>query len=158
MEFGEKIRKARKDKKMTQREFAELIGAKHNSISNWENNQNKPDPDTIEKICGVLEISPSYLFAQEPQITFSEKEKVLLANYNKLNDIGKKKLIEYSEDLTGNKNYSIATAIQNNQIPLFDNTVEEEKDYLQPIAAHNDNITDEELELINQDLADMDNW
>ncbi len=59
--FGQKLRESRKNKNMTQKQFAELIGAKHNSISNWENDQNKPDMDTIELICGTLDITPSYL-------------------------------------------------------------------------------------------------
>lgn len=59
--FGQKLKEARQDKKLTQRQLAEAIGAKHNSISNWENDQNRPDTDTIEYICGVLDITPNQL-------------------------------------------------------------------------------------------------
>ena len=62
MSFGNNLKKARVSKGLTQKELAEKIGARHNSISNWENDQNKPDPDTIEVLCGVLEITPNYLF------------------------------------------------------------------------------------------------
>lgn len=62
MTFGEKIKTARKSKEMTQRQLADLIGAKHNSVSDWENDKNKPDPDTIELLCGVLGVEPNYLF------------------------------------------------------------------------------------------------
>ncbi len=61
MTFGERLKKSRKAMNLTQKELANLINAKHNSISNWENNQNKPDPDTIELICGTLNITPNYL-------------------------------------------------------------------------------------------------
>ena len=61
MSFGEKIKSARISKGLTQRQLADAIGAKHNSISDWEKNKNKPDPDTIELLCGVLDISPNYL-------------------------------------------------------------------------------------------------
>ena len=37
MNFGEKLRQARKNCRLTQKELAEAVGAKHNSISNWEN-------------------------------------------------------------------------------------------------------------------------
>lgn len=60
--FGEKLRAARKEKKLTQRELAELIHAAHNSISNWENDQNKPDPDTIQNLCWALGVTPNYFF------------------------------------------------------------------------------------------------
>ena len=39
MSLGEKIKEYRKKKNMTQKELANLIGAKHNSISDWENNK-----------------------------------------------------------------------------------------------------------------------
>lgn len=61
MSFGSRLRQARQNAKMTQKELASKIDAKHNSISNWENDQNKPDPDTIELICGVLNITPNFL-------------------------------------------------------------------------------------------------
>lgn len=75
MTFGEKIRQARKAKKMTQKELAQLINAKHNSISNWENDQNKPDPDTIELLCGVLDLTPNELLG------ISDKNNIPYENY-----------------------------------------------------------------------------
>lgn len=65
MTFGEKLRAARKDKKLTQKELASKIGAAHNSISNWENDQNKPDPDTIQELCWVLDVTPNYFFSND---------------------------------------------------------------------------------------------
>lgn len=65
MTFGERLRQARKAKKLTQKELASLIKAAHNSISNWENDQNKPDPDTIQNLCWALDISPNYLLGTE---------------------------------------------------------------------------------------------
>lgn len=61
MTFGERLRQARLAKGLTQKQLAEKIGAKHNSVSDWENDKNKPGPDAIELICGVLQISPNYL-------------------------------------------------------------------------------------------------
>ena len=65
MTFGEKLRAARKEKKLTQKGLAELIHAAHNSISNWENNQNKPDPDTIQNLCWALGVTPNYFFLDD---------------------------------------------------------------------------------------------
>lgn len=59
--LGTNLKNARKKSKLTQRQLADMIGAKHNSISNWETGINKPDPDTIGLICGVLGISASEL-------------------------------------------------------------------------------------------------
>lgn len=57
MTFGEKLREARKVNGFTQKQLADKISAKHNSVSDWENDKNKPDPNTIELICGVLKIT-----------------------------------------------------------------------------------------------------
>ena len=67
MTFGEKLRTARKMKKMTQKELASKINAAHNSISNWENDQNHPDPDTIQHLCWALDVTPNYFFLPETE-------------------------------------------------------------------------------------------
>ena len=63
MTFGERLRYARKEKGLTQKELALKIDAAHNSISNWENNQNMPDPDTIQNLCWALDVQPNYFFS-----------------------------------------------------------------------------------------------
>lgn len=86
--FGEKIKEARKLKGFTQKQLAAKIGAKHNSVSDWENNKNKPDPDTIELLCGVLDITPNYLLATEAG-EFSPTEKLLIEKYRALDLTGR---------------------------------------------------------------------
>lgn len=86
--FGEKIKEARKSQNLTQKQLAEAIGAKHNSVSDWENDKNKPDPDTIELLCGVLKITPNYLL-QSSKEDFSPKEKQLIKKYRDLDPHGK---------------------------------------------------------------------
>lgn len=85
--FGGKIKEARKAKHLTQKQLAEKIGAKHNSVSDWENNKNKPDPDTIELLCGVLDITPNYLLSLET-VEFSPTEKLLIKKYRSLDPHG----------------------------------------------------------------------
>ena len=88
LSFGEKIKSARKSKNLTQRQLADKIGAAHNSISDWENDKNKPDPDTIELLCGVLEITPNYLLASSSE-DFSPDEKLMIKKYRALDEHGK---------------------------------------------------------------------
>ncbi|WP_299034340.1 helix-turn-helix domain-containing protein, partial [uncultured Anaerococcus sp.] len=42
MKIGDKLKKARMDKKLTQEEVAEKIFVSRQSISNWENNKTYP--------------------------------------------------------------------------------------------------------------------
>lgn len=90
MTFGERLKNARKAMPLTQKQLAEIISAKHNSVSDWENNKNKPDPDTIEILCGVLKITPNYLLGittnEEDEITPFERN--MLKKYRNLDSHG----------------------------------------------------------------------
>lgn len=70
MTFGNKLKEARKNKGFTQKELADIVGATNTSVSNWENDINKPDMDTIEGLCGALEVSPKYFFSTDTQNAF----------------------------------------------------------------------------------------
>ena len=136
MTFGEKIRKARKDKGLTQRELAKLINAKHNSISNWENDQNKPDPDTIELICGVLDITPSYLMGfNEPDFIIPKSNIVIEMKKNNSNlDDFQKRLFEYAKRLNLLGEQEAIKRIE--ELTLIPKYTKEDPDYLEPVAAH----------------------
>lgn len=71
MTLGTRLRDARKRSGYTQKQLAQKIGAKHNSVSNWENGLNMPDPATIEAICNVLDVTPNYLLMGAEYITDS---------------------------------------------------------------------------------------
>ena len=88
MTFGNRLRESRTTKKMTQRQLADLVGAKHNSISDWENDKSKPDPDTIELLCGVLGITPNYLLNTNSD-DLSPIEKEIIKKYRALDMHGK---------------------------------------------------------------------
>ena len=72
MTFGDRLRNARKAKQLTQKELAAKINAAHNSISNWENNQNMPDPDTIQNLCWALDVQPNYFFDVTQSVSLSD--------------------------------------------------------------------------------------
>ena len=60
-EIGSRIRKYREERKLTQKELAQRIGVSSSRVSNWEQGINRPDADTIAKICKALTVSPSEL-------------------------------------------------------------------------------------------------
>lgn len=65
MTFGEKIKSARLSKGLTQKALAELLGVKHNSVSDWESGKHEPDIDTFERLCWELDITPTYLMGKK---------------------------------------------------------------------------------------------
>lgn len=72
MTLGEKIKSARKAKGLTQRQLAEMVNAKHNSVSDWESNKSKPDMDTLELLCGALELTPTYLVGSKSDDEYAD--------------------------------------------------------------------------------------
>lgn len=125
MTFGAKLRIARKAKKLTQKELAIKIKAAHNSISNWENDQNMPDPDTIQNLCWALDVQPNYFFsvdlATPPLQTqipgkdlfeLTAEERIIITKFRTLDNRGKSAVLnvlnhEY-ESLPGEKANSSA--------------------------------------------------
>lgn len=63
--IGENIKKIRKHKKMTQDEFASLIGFSRSYLGDLENNRKNPSADTITKLSKSLGVSEAYLFTGE---------------------------------------------------------------------------------------------
>lgn len=64
--FGEKLKAARKAAGLSQRDLAEAVGAKHNSVCNWEKDVNRPSQDTLVKICEKLNVSSNSLLGTDP--------------------------------------------------------------------------------------------
>ena len=111
MPFGDKLKNARINAGLTQKQLANLIGAKHNSISNWENNQNMPDPNMIETICGALNVSPSYLLINNSDSLndpyfIAPHEQAHIKKYRQLNADGQSKVDEYTTDLVDSGKYA----------------------------------------------------
>ena len=103
MTFGEKIKTARISKHYTQRQLAELINAKHNSISDWEKDKSKPDMDTVELICGVLDLNPGYLMdsvkTSAPSSKLSDTYTELIELYSKLSEDSQKAIMQILRNL-----------------------------------------------------------
>lgn len=87
-EFSKKLKLFREEKNMSQKVFAEAIGAKNTTVSNWEKGMARPDIDMIVKICEVLSVSPNELFSIPlTQNEYSNLEKQIIAEYRRKPDL-----------------------------------------------------------------------
>ncbi|MDT2884902.1 helix-turn-helix transcriptional regulator [Lactococcus lactis] len=59
--FAERLKELRKEKDLTQNEFAERLGIKQNSYSDWENGKSEPNIKMLEKIAVFFDVSIDYL-------------------------------------------------------------------------------------------------
>lgn len=55
--FGKAIAKLRKEKGMTQKELADLLGVSDKAVSRWENDKNYPDIETLRRISTTFRVS-----------------------------------------------------------------------------------------------------
>jgi len=86
MNIGVKIRNAREDMDLSQRDMAKLIPMNQSNYSKIERDVQEPSLEQLKRICQILRLDPRYL------LELDEYESISAADVCLLNDI--KKLIE----------------------------------------------------------------
>ncbi len=61
MNFGEKIRNAREDMELSQRDMANLIPMNQSNYSKIERDIQEPNLGQLRRICQILKLDPCYL-------------------------------------------------------------------------------------------------
>lgn len=82
MNLGNKIQKIRKDNKISQEAFAESLNVTRQTVSNWENQKNYPDIETLILISDKYNISLDVLLKGDNQMIKDMNKKI--KNYKKL--------------------------------------------------------------------------
>lgn len=65
VEFGQKLRSLRKQKNLTQKQLADMIGVQNSIISFYELGDRIPSPEIIIKLAATLQVSSDYLLGLE---------------------------------------------------------------------------------------------
>ena len=94
--IGAKIKERRLELGLTQKQLGDAIGAKTNTISNYENNIAVPDEDTIVAIAKVLQCDINYLFSDflSSETEYSISEQAMIEKYRKLDAHGRR-MVDY---------------------------------------------------------------
>jgi len=94
--IGDRIRKLRESKNMTQTELSEFLGMKtYTTVSKWESNDNFPKGKDLKKIAEFFNVSSDYLLGLEVQ---NKPEGNITTIYSQLNVHRKKKVYKYAEN------------------------------------------------------------
>lgn len=59
--FGERLKKARERKGLSQKQVMALINLSDKSLSRYETNSSAPDPDTIQELIRLYDVSADYI-------------------------------------------------------------------------------------------------
>ena len=125
MTIGERIQKARKAAKLSQKELGEKLGVSASMIGQYENNLRNPKTETLFRIAEALNVNPkelghdhtfffsdyAFLDSKEDLVKMQQgsylmgTEVPLISAFRKLNDDGKKKAVERVEELTEIQKY-----------------------------------------------------
>lgn len=62
LNFGEKLKDIRLEKKLTQSELADMVGCSAIAISRYENDKREPNMEVLKKIADALNIDIGYFF------------------------------------------------------------------------------------------------
>ena len=76
MNLGDKILKIRKDNKMSQEQFAEILNVTRQTVSNWENGKNYPDIETLIKISDKFNVSLDILLKGDKEMIKDINKKI----------------------------------------------------------------------------------
>ena len=83
-QIGQRIRKFRDLRKISQKELAAKIGVSSSRVSNWEQGTHRPDVDILGAICNALDVSPSELLdIRLSDSDLSSQERQLIMSYRK---------------------------------------------------------------------------
>lgn len=80
MQMGDKIRNAREDLDLSQRDMAKLIPMNQSNYSKIERNVQEPSIEQLRRICQILKLDPRYLLNLDNFEYISSSDLKLLNN------------------------------------------------------------------------------
>ena len=138
MNFGDNLKRLRKGKKLSQADLAAYFDLGRTAVTSWESGCTIPNIDVLDRLATLLEVSTDELLGRPPAIERFKRDEQnvrLLAQYSKLNDIGKREAVKRVAELCMIPQYT-AVAM--------------------PVAAHTDKtLDDKELDLMRQDIDEL---
>lgn len=77
MTLGQKIKKLRVEKNLTQKDLADRLYVTFQTVSKWENDENEPDVATLRELAKLFDCSLDYLLSEDEKVIEVEPEPVV---------------------------------------------------------------------------------
>lgn len=125
MDFGKKVKEIRKSKGLSQRELGEKMGITQQTIAQYERAIEQPKLTTVRKLAEALEVPIGELVTDWASFSHEEiamdwgapSKNELLKHYQKLNTQGKRKVVDYAEDMANIPKYQDQPEEQKESLP-----------------------------------------
>lgn len=109
MEIKERIKTLRKERKLTQEEFAKMLDVSVMTIRRYESGKQEPKPTTMKKMAEILSVTVESLISKSVENSVStdltDTEVSLINTFRSLNESGQNKVVEYAQDLNDNPKF-----------------------------------------------------
>lgn len=147
--IGDKIKAIRKERGLTQKEFAKKINKSERMIQKYENSEVEPRIEVLRDISLALDISFSELInprnipinINESIDKFKNEYVDFIIDFEQLNDEGKNKVITYTKDLVDNPKFINQPIQKQSEDEISATSIDDFEPYL--LAAHSDGIDEE---------------
>lgn len=81
MEFGEKLKKLRKEKGIPQKQLADAIYVSRSAVAKWENGLGFPSKASYDSLVQYFDVSEQYFETEEPEVMIFKKNRKI-RNYS----------------------------------------------------------------------------
>ena len=115
-QLGDRIRKLRESRNMTQTELSEILGMKtYTTVSKWEKNENFPKGKDLKKLAEIFNVTSDYLLGLSDtklgKITTQNEHPEILTIYNQLEEPKQEKVLDYAKEQLEEQNSSKIVSI-----------------------------------------------
>lgn len=115
-QLGDRIRKLRESRNMTQTELSEILGMKtYTTVSKWEKNENFPKGKDLKKLAEIFNVTSDYLLGLSDtklgKITTQNNHPEILTIYNQLEEPKQEKVLDYAKEQLEEQNSSKIVSI-----------------------------------------------
>ena len=115
-QLGDRIRKLRESRNMTQTELSEILGMKtYTTVSKWEKNENLPKGKDLKKLAEIFNVTSDYLLGLSDtklgKITTQNEPPEILTIYNQLEEPKQEKVLDYAKEQLEEQNNSKIVSI-----------------------------------------------
>lgn len=102
-DFADRLKAARRASGMTQKEVAEKIGVAKSTYSLYESGKRTPLVEGVKLIAKTLGVTADELLGlpqTDEVVWLSDNDSVIISSYRNLNADGRRRLLQYAEELS----------------------------------------------------------
>lgn len=102
-QLGDRVRKLREGRNMTQTELSEILGMKtYTTVSKWEKNENFPKGKDLKKLAEIFNVTSDYLLGltddKLKKITTQNEKTEIISIYDQLEEPRQEKVLNYAKE------------------------------------------------------------